>query len=189
MSIGGRILLRMFGRPRGLFGRLGGVIMARANRRHAVWAVGLMEIQPDDRVLEVGSGPGVAVELLAQQACSVTGIDPSWEMLRQANRRNRAAVRQGRVQLRQASAEKLPLVDAVFDKALAINSLQVWPDATAGLRELSRVLKPGGQVALAFTTHSGQSRQGLPELIAAAGFRGCRIIAGDQSFCVLAVNA
>ena len=63
MSLGRNILLRMFGRPRGLPGRLGGIIMARTNYRHAAWVTDQLDVQQHDTVLEVGFGPGVAVDL------------------------------------------------------------------------------------------------------------------------------
>ena len=189
MSIGRTILMRMFGHPRGLLGRLGGVILARTNRRHAAWVVGLLHVRREDRVLDVGCGPGVAVQILADRARHVAGIDPSKEMLRQAMKRNAAAISRGQVELHQASADRMPFEATSFDKVLAINSMQLWPDALAGLRELLRVLRPSGQLALAFTTYSGQQREGVPERIASAGFSDCRVVETDQAFCVLATAA
>jgi hypothetical protein len=68
MSVVPRILLRMFGCPQGILGRLGGIIMARSNQQCAVWVIDLLDIQPHDSVLEVGFGPGVGLHLLAQSA-------------------------------------------------------------------------------------------------------------------------
>ena len=128
-------------------------------------------------------------EMLAARARRVAGIDPSREMLRQATQRNAARISERHVELRQASADHLPFVDGSFNKVLAINSMQFWPDTLAGLREISRVLRHGGQVALAFTQYSGQSREGVTELIAAAGFSDCRIVDTEKAFCVLASRA
>jgi ubiquinone/menaquinone biosynthesis C-methylase UbiE len=188
MSTGRDILLRMFGRPRGLLGRLGGVIMARTNARHAAWVIDLLEVRQDDRVLDVGFGPGVAVQLVAVSAQSVAGVDPSAEMLRQATKRNAEAIGNGRVDLRRGSADRLPFAAESFDKAMALNSMQVWPDASAGLREIWRVLKPGGRLALAFTTYSGQGREGVPETVAAAGFTDWRIVEAAKAFCIVATK-
>lgn len=186
MSLSRNILLRAFGRPRGLLGRLGGIIMARTNDRHAAWTIGLLDVQPTDKVREVGFGPGIAIQRLSVSTRQVCGVDPSAEMLRQATRRNTAAIADRRVDLRQTSADRLPFTERRFDKALAINSMQVWPDALAGLREIRCVLKPGGGLALTFTSYSGQSREGVPELVAAAEFGECRVVDADKAFCVFA---
>jgi len=139
--------------------------------------------------LEVGLGPGVAIELLlAGSARHVAGIDPSSAMLGQATQRNAEAIGEGRVDLRQGSVDRLPFADHSFDKAMAINSMQVWPDASAGLREIRRVLRSGGRLALAFTTYSGQSSTGVPNIVAAAGFTDCRLVETDKVFCVLATR-
>lgn len=167
-----KLLLRTFGQPRGLLGRLGGLIMARTNREAIEHAIALSEVQPSDRVIEIGFGPGVGVELLARAASSgfVAGVDPSVEMLRQASSRNSTAIADGRVNLRLGSVENMPFENGTFDKALATNSLQLWPDALAGLREVHRVLRPGGRLVLSFTRHSGQDPEGLIELLGQAGF-------------------
>ena len=145
-----RPLLKQFGHPSGWLGRLAGVLMARgAEDDH--WVVDLLDVQPHDRVLEVGFGPGVAVELLARRASSglVAGVDPSEVMLRQAIKRNREAIRAGRVRLQLGSVSALPYRDASFTKACAIHSLYFWPSIEDGLRELQRVLQPQARLVLA----------------------------------------
>ncbi|WP_447980116.1 class I SAM-dependent methyltransferase [Candidatus Nitrospira bockiana] len=190
MNFAKSILMRAFGRPRGMLGRLGGMIMARTNRRIAERAIELLDAQPNDSVLEVGFGPGVGIELLARSASSglVAGIDPSTEMVDQATARNAEGIRTGRVVLKQGVAESVPFKDARFDKALAINSMQIWPDAGAGLREIRRVLKPGGKLVLGFTPYSGQRKEGLLELLAEAGFAGVHVKDVNEDFCVVAVK-
>lgn len=184
------ILMRAFGRPTGVLGRLGGMIMARTNQWMARRTIELLDVQPGDRVLEIGFGPGVGIQLLAGSASSgwVAGIDPSQEMVEQATARNAADIGTGRVELRRGSVERLPFENATFDRALAINSIQVWADAVAGLREIRRVLKPGGRVALGFTRYSGQAREGLTETLTAAGFADAQVVDVDGEFCVLAIN-
>ena len=117
----------------------------------------MLQIRPNERVLEVGFGPGVAIALLAGSASSgyVAGVDPSWEMVAQARARNAAAIETGLVDLRQGSVERLPFDDDAFDAVMAVNSMQVWPDAITGLREVHRVMRTGGRLALGFTSYSG----------------------------------
>lgn len=185
------ILMRAFGRPQGMLGRLGGFIMARTNRNIAARAIALLDVQPHDSVLEIGFGPGVGIELVASMLSSgrVAGVDASAEMVEQARVRNAEALKTGRVELRRGSVETLPFEHETFDKALAINSMQVWPDAVAGLREIRRVMKPGGRMALGFTRHSGQSKEGLTDMLTAAGFAGAHVVDIDRDFCALATNS
>ncbi|HTI82051.1 MAG TPA: class I SAM-dependent methyltransferase [Acetobacteraceae bacterium] len=189
MGPGRGILMRMFGHPTGLAGRLGGMVLARANYRTAVWTIGLLDIHSSDEVLEIGFGPGVAIRLLAGAARHVAGADPSPEMMRQAARRNAAAISAGHVELHQVSAEFMPFADQTFDKALAINSMQLWPDAAAGLREVRRTLRPGGRLALTFTTDSRRGREGLRELLEDAGFADQQFAETEKAFCVTAARS
>jgi hypothetical protein len=62
------ILMRMFGRPQGVLGRLGGVIMGRMNADCGAWVSDLLEVGPNDSVLEVGFGPGVTIQRLSRLA-------------------------------------------------------------------------------------------------------------------------
>jgi ubiquinone/menaquinone biosynthesis C-methylase UbiE len=73
-----------FGCPRGLLGTIGGWLMARMSVKLNAWAVSKLDVQPDDHVLEVGFGPRLALQKIAEQAPQwwVAGIDPSNVMVR-----------------------------------------------------------------------------------------------------------
>jgi ubiquinone/menaquinone biosynthesis C-methylase UbiE len=184
------IFLRAFGRPKGVMGRLGGIIMARSNWRIAAQTVELLDIQSGDTVLEVGFGPGVGIQLISEKLSSgrIAGVDCSQEMVNQAVVRNALAIDRGRVKLRLASVESLPFETNMFDKILAINSMQIWSDVMRGLREILRVLKPHGCLALGFTPYSGQTKEGLVEIITEAGFADAHVVDMDKDFCALAIK-
>jgi len=121
-------------------------------------------------------------------AAHVAGVDASREMVAQAKARNAIAVKNGRVELLHGTVDDLPFAGDTFHKAMAINSMQIWPDAIAGLREMRRVLKSGGVIALGFTPYSGQRNEGLTEKLSAGGFIGPRVVAKDKNFCALATK-
>jgi SAM-dependent methyltransferase len=142
-------MMRQFGRPRGLGGRLAGWVMAHrsSNVARSRWAVGLLDLAPGERLLEVGCGPGVAIAAAARTA-TVVGVDPSEVMVAQARRRNRRAVRAGRVVLHASPVEGLPRFETFFDKALAVNTVGHWDEPVAGLKRIREALRPGGVIAV-----------------------------------------
>jgi demethylmenaquinone methyltransferase / 2-methoxy-6-polyprenyl-1,4-benzoquinol methylase len=100
------------------------------------------------RVLDVATGTGmVAAELLARADCSVVGIDQSAEMLAGARSRFTAGAAGSRVELVQGQAEALPFADASFDALTFTYLLRYVDDPAATVRELARVVRPGGRVA------------------------------------------
>ena len=138
--------------PRGAAGRVAAWEMAHrpSNRQRSEWAVSLLGVQPASRVLEIGFGPGLAIAELARAGAGhVYGIDHSGVMLRQASKRNAAAIRAGRVTLIRASVDQIPpALDGPFDAILAVNSLGFWPAPAERLAELRRRLAPGGRIAV-----------------------------------------
>jgi SAM-dependent methyltransferase len=147
-----------FAHPRGLMGWMGGLILAAKNRERQRWLVSRLDLRPTDRVLEVGPGPGVGIAEAARTAAYVGGVDPSDVMMRMARKRNSAAIAAGRVELRPGGAQAIPFADREFDKAFAGNSVKMWPDPIAGLREIQRVLRPGGLVAISWQPVPGEAR-------------------------------
>ncbi|MBV7328138.1 class I SAM-dependent methyltransferase [Chloroflexi bacterium TSY] len=191
-SLLARILRNTFGIPNGLLGRVGGHLMARMNQDAAERVIDLMEIEPQDQVLEIGFGPGIAIERIAQRARhgAVIGIDYSKEMVAQASARNRKAIQAGLVELTYGSVTNLSYEDGRFDKVLTINSMQMWPDPEAGLVEIKRVMKSAGKIAVAFTQHARSRPRGeeLSDLIESVGFGQVQMETKGEIECAIAVN-
>jgi demethylmenaquinone methyltransferase / 2-methoxy-6-polyprenyl-1,4-benzoquinol methylase len=104
---------------------------------------------PGDSVLDVATGTGaVAIELVRQKGCRVLGVDQSPEMLDEAKRRVSAAGLAGQIQLVEARAEALPFPDRSFDALTFTYLLRYVGDPAATLRELVRVVRPGGTLAM-----------------------------------------
>ncbi|HEU4895834.1 MAG TPA: class I SAM-dependent methyltransferase [Acidimicrobiia bacterium] len=94
----------------------------------------------EDRFLDVGCGPGAALERAAATGAQVAGVDPSQSMVDRASKRVPAA------DVRVASAEDLPFPDDRFTVVVNVASFHHWADRDAGLREILRVLAPGGRL-------------------------------------------
>jgi ubiquinone/menaquinone biosynthesis C-methylase UbiE len=182
-----RRVVAQFHHPRGLPGRLVGweMTLRPSNRKRNAWAVSLMDVQPSDRVLEIGFGPGIAVREVARRATrgEVIGIDRSAVMGAQAARRNAAAIRAGRVSLTVASVEDMPAFDRPFDKILAVNNMGMWPEPGARLSELAGLLRGGGLIAIVSQprcpgataeTTTAAARE-IVGLLDAAGFAATRV--------------
>jgi SAM-dependent methyltransferase len=100
----------------------------------------------DKRVLDVGTGDGTYAIEVAARGGRVTAVDIEPEVLEAA--RARAAARGAEVFFKKGRAEALPFGDASFDVVLAVTILCFVPDADAALREMTRVLAPGGRLIL-----------------------------------------
>jgi demethylmenaquinone methyltransferase/2-methoxy-6-polyprenyl-1,4-benzoquinol methylase len=104
---------------------------------------------PDDVVLDVATGTAaVALELVRRTGCRVVGVDQSPEMLAGGRLRVEGTGLGDRIELREARAEDLPFEDAAFDALTFTYLLRYVDDAAATIRELARVVKPGGTVAM-----------------------------------------
>jgi demethylmenaquinone methyltransferase/2-methoxy-6-polyprenyl-1,4-benzoquinol methylase len=98
--------------------------------------------------LDVATGTAaVAIELARRTGCSVVGVDQSPDMLAAGRERVAAAGLQDRIRLLEANAERLPFEDGAFDALTFTYLLRYVADPGATLRELARVVRPGGTIA------------------------------------------
>lgn len=121
--------------------------------------VELAELLPGERLLDIGCGSGAAIREAVQLTLLDTaiGVDPTPAMIRAAGELSANILPTGRVHFLIAPAEHLPLATATFTVALAINSVNHWPDLLQGLAEAYRVLAPSGRLFIADELHIEQS--------------------------------
>jgi len=141
---------------RGILGRLIASIMARETWNENMRAMDALGIAQTDQVIDIGCGHGRSLMEIAARAPRgrSVGIDPSKLMVEIAAKRNRTLIEAGRIDVVLSGVEALPFPDAMFDKALCVHVLYFWKNIDMSLREIVRVLKPGGRLALLFRTNA-----------------------------------
>jgi len=118
----------------------------------APWADDLVEmaaLQPGERALDIACGTGIVARTAARRLGSgggVVGLDLSAPMLAVA--RSAAAAEGVTIEWREGNGLQLPLADEAFDVVVCQQGLQFFPDRPAALREMYRVLAPGGRLVL-----------------------------------------
>ncbi|MBL4740017.1 MAG: class I SAM-dependent methyltransferase [Sneathiella sp.] len=139
-------------RPSGLFGYIVAFIMASETEPENVQTLKFLEIQPNDRILEVGCGHGATLRSAAKQCAnlSVTGIDFSDVMVNVARRRNRKFITSGHMKIHKGDSANLPYLNDGFNKIYSVHTIYFWQNPEIHLQEIRRVLTPGGQFVLGF---------------------------------------
>ena len=142
------------------------------------WALSQLSVQDSRALLDIGCGGGGALLRLSELApqAGLHGIDYSPQSLRVAARTNRRLIKQGRVSLREADVSDLPYDDGRFDLVVAINSHYFWSDLAGDLREIMRVLQPGGTIALAGGEYFGGKHDTRNRRLASNGRMNCQTL-------------
>lgn len=180
-------------KPSGLLGRMAGSLMGFANAGPNRAALAALDLRDGESLLELGCGPGHALETLLRDPhpARAIGLDWSETMLAQATRRNRPALEAGRLALVRGDFANLPFDDASADAVLAVNVVYFMSATAVG--EARRVLRGGGRLVL-YATHGSAmrrwpfagrhshrlfDRKRLAALLAEAGFTRDRIRIDD----------
>jgi ubiquinone/menaquinone biosynthesis C-methylase UbiE len=169
-------------RPTGILGRF---TLWRMNKSHSKltdWGLTHITVEPRFTVLDVGCGGGRTVSKLAAIAAQgkVHGIDFSEESVAASRRYNAQAMRDGRVQIHLADVEKLPFPDDTFNLVTGVETHFWWPDIAAGLREIRRVLKPGGTLILIAEVYKGADALASRLCEKAAPVTGMKMLTPDE---------
>lgn len=178
-----RFVARQLASPKGFGGRLIMAIMNRGNAGMNRFALETLAPGKSDRVLEIGFGGGVLLPELITRSGKVTGLDRSREAIAAAQARFGR-----RAEFLLGSVEQMPFADASFDKVVSCNTVYFWTSLHAGMREIARVLAPGGRLVIGFLPKERMDRLNMPADIftsrapedvraamAAAGMRDARI--------------
>jgi SAM-dependent methyltransferase len=156
-------------------GWLGRFLLWTMNFRHSRvtnWGLKHISVGTHDTILDVGCGAGRTVRKLAALATEgkLYGVDHSEASVDAARIENAPGIREGRVEIRQGSVSHLPFPDDLFDLVTAVETHFWWPDLAGDLREVFRVVKPGGTlVVIAEIYKRGEQDDRLQKLIEPTG--------------------
>ena len=150
----------MFQQVRKPSGPLGRRVVRAMNLSHATmttWGLQLLNVPKNSSILDIGCGGGQTVHTLAALAPEgeVVGLDYSPASVAVSRDTNATDIAAGRVRIEQGSVAALPFPDRTFDIVTAVETHYYWPDLPANVREVLRVLKPGGTFALIAETYRG----------------------------------
>lgn len=139
---------------------LGRRVVRAMNVSHARmtdWGIQQVTVPRSAAILDIGCGGGRTVQKLASMAPEgkVVGLDYSAASVAVSRDTNAQEIATGRVQIEQGSVAALPFPDRTFDIVTAVETHYYWPDLPANVREVLRVLKPGGTFALIAETYRG----------------------------------
>jgi ubiquinone/menaquinone biosynthesis C-methylase UbiE len=128
---------------RGVAGIVAALSMVFGRKDDAQLAVRLSGVGSGESVVDLGCGPGVAVRYAARRGATVSGVDPAPVMLRVARLLTRSSAR---VRYAKGAAEEIPLPEESASVVWSIATVHHWSDIDTGLREVRRVLLPGGRL-------------------------------------------
>jgi ubiquinone/menaquinone biosynthesis C-methylase UbiE len=168
-------------KPTGLFGRF---TLWRMNASHSKltdWGLAHISIEKHYTILDVGCGGGRTVSKLAAMATQgkVYGADFSEESVAASKRTNARWIEMGRVEIRHASVSQLPFPDGMFHLITAVETHFWWPNLPGDMREVFRVLKPGGKLLIIAEVYKGANTTMA---------RLCEKYAGQTSMALLSVD-
>jgi ubiquinone/menaquinone biosynthesis C-methylase UbiE len=143
-------LLKQARMPEGRFGAFWARFMNIGHSNLTRWGLSHISINKDDTILDIGCGGGKTVNTLAKIAAEgkVYGIDYSEVSVAVSTSKNKKLIDAGRVRILHASVDSLPFSDDMFNLVIAVESYHFWPDLINNLKEIRRVLKPGGSVII-----------------------------------------
>jgi ubiquinone/menaquinone biosynthesis C-methylase UbiE len=152
-------MMQQVRKPDRWLGRLFTSVMNRSHSNLTDWGLMNVQIERQASILDVGCGGGRTIEKLAALAVDgkVCGVDYASGSVAASRAKNADLVRAGRVKIEQASVSHLPFGADEFDLVTAIETQYYWPDLVGDMREILRVLKPGGVLLVIAESYKGAS--------------------------------
>lgn len=148
------MLYEQFARPSGLAGKLAGLFMKKENERLNEWTLSFLNIERGDRVLEIGFGPGKALQKVVEtQDISLYGTDPSEAMVETVLRKLHANGKAKQVGIINGTARDLETFSQPLDKIFSVNNLNFWETPLETLVHLRSLLRKEGRIALTLCPH------------------------------------
>jgi cyclopropane fatty-acyl-phospholipid synthase-like methyltransferase len=141
----GKLIARQFKKPTGLFGIFSSNIMIKGNMIKYEKIIKNLGLHPNDKVLEIGYGPGIGINMIARKcdSCVIHGIDFSELMYKRASSYNKQYIGD-KVQLQFGDFLQMPIDSALYDKIFCLNVVYFWNNLMEPFQKVISLLKPGG---------------------------------------------
>jgi ubiquinone/menaquinone biosynthesis C-methylase UbiE len=169
-------------KPSGLLGRFTLWRMNKSHSRLTDWGLAHISVQPQFTILDIGCGGGRTVSKLAALATQgkVYGVDYSAGSMSVSQKIIAAFIAEGRVEIQQASVSQLPFTDNTFDLITAVETHFWWPNLADDLREVFRVTRVGGQLAIIAEVYTGAPTLTYRLVEKSAPQSGIRMLTPDE---------
>ena len=140
------LIALQFKKPTGLFGMLTSNLMIKGNRSNYEILLRDLDIQPHDKILEIGFGPGIGISLIAEKcnSCVIHGIDFSKLMYKRASNLNKIYIHDNKVRLLLGDFLTLEIDLKDYDKVFCLNVVYFWNDLLQPFEKIRSLLKKGG---------------------------------------------
>jgi len=140
--------------PRGLAGRITGWFMEKGHKSIYENVSKVLNLQPEDDLLEVACGTGHFLKKFASHVHSIAGLDLSALMVKTATKKNKDRAAAGTAEFVHGEASQLPWEDNRFSVATTMGSFIAFPKPLEALKEMYRVLRPGGRAVVSIEWHA-----------------------------------
>jgi ubiquinone/menaquinone biosynthesis C-methylase UbiE len=141
-----KFIASQFKKPTGLLGILTSNLMVKNNQKNYDRLIKDLDLQPHNKLLEIGYGPGIGIDMIAKicPTCTIHGIDFSNLMYNRASNYNKQYINAGRVQLQHGDFLKVPVAHNDYDKIFCLTVVYFWNELRAPFEKVFSLLKKGG---------------------------------------------
>ena len=135
-----------FKKPSGLFGIFSSNLMVKRNQKNYDRLIKDLNLQSQDKILEIGYGPGVGIRMIAElnSSCTIHGIDFSKLMYKIATKNNKEYIDAGRMKLHYGDFLKTSALDNNYDKVFCLNVIYFWDELKSPFEKVLSLLRKGG---------------------------------------------
>jgi len=151
-------------KPTGFVQRFLARSMAWGHRSFYKNAAKALDLQHDDKLLEIGFGSGLFIKKYASHVSRIAGLDYSEDMRKLASSIHKSLIESGKAEFKQGDASALPWDENEFSAVVGIETFFFWPEPEASLKEVFRVLSPEGRLVLEMAYNKDNGRDNTKDL-------------------------